>query len=264
MKTGRTGTIIFALIAAFMASALSAASAQTLDAITKRGKILVAMDLGMLPYSFTNQNMQPEGSDVETAQLLAKDLGVELEIVPTNSQGRIPSLLTGKADVVISTFAITPERAKSVAFSRPYGYGKNVVFAEKSTDIKSMDDLPGKKIGLTRGAVPDILFPQRLPQGVNFVRFDDEASLLAALAAGQVDGIGTASDRFLTLEKRFPGRFESKLDVDVFYYGIATRRDDPDFLHWLNTWVFTNLQNGNLATYYEKWLQQPLREMPAL
>src|SRR4051794_22458768 len=90
-----------------MSLGLSPAMAQTsLDTIIKRGKILIAIDMGSSPYAMTNAQMQPEGSDVEAAQLLAKDLGVELEIVPTTGQGRIPVLLSGKADLTMATFSI--------------------------------------------------------------------------------------------------------------------------------------------------------------
>ena len=68
----------------------------------------------------TDDKMQPTGSDVETGKLLAKDLGVEFELVSTTGASRIPSLQTGKADVVISTLSVTPERAKVIDFSPAY------------------------------------------------------------------------------------------------------------------------------------------------
>ena len=56
----------------------------------------------------TDDKMQPTGSDVDLARLLAKDLGVELEIVTTTGPTRIPMLQTNKADIVVSTLSITP------------------------------------------------------------------------------------------------------------------------------------------------------------
>ena len=94
------------------------ANADALDDIKKAGKIRIAIDLGVPPYGMTDDKMQPTGSDVETAKPLAKDWGVEFELVPTTGASRIPSLQTGKADLVISTLSITPERAKVIDFSR--------------------------------------------------------------------------------------------------------------------------------------------------
>src|ERR1043165_8437234 len=97
-----------------------AANADQLDDIKKSGKIRIAVDLGVPPYGMTDDKMQPAGSDIETAKLLAKDWGVEFVHVPTTGASRIPSLQTGKADLVISTLSITPERAKVIDFSKAY------------------------------------------------------------------------------------------------------------------------------------------------
>src|SRR5689334_11730041 len=82
------------------------ASADTLEDIRKAGKIRVAIDTAIPPFGMTDDKMQPTGSDVDLARLLAKDLGVQLEIVTTTGPSRIPMLQTNKADVVISTLSI--------------------------------------------------------------------------------------------------------------------------------------------------------------
>ena len=65
-----------------------AAHADQLDTITAAKKIRVAIDLGVPPYGMKDDKLNSTGSDVETAQLLAKDLGLELEIVPTTGANR--------------------------------------------------------------------------------------------------------------------------------------------------------------------------------
>jgi polar amino acid transport system substrate-binding protein len=254
-----------AALAAFALAAAAAApaAAQGLDPIIKRGKILIAVDMGSPPYAMTNDKLQPEGSDVETAQLLAKELGVELEIVPTTGQGRIPVLLSGKADLTIATFSITAERAKSVAFSNPYGVIRSVVFGPKASNIKEPKDLIGKKIGVTRGTTQEPQLVASAPPGTEIVRFDDDATSIAALASGQVDALGTADNRGYVLNKRFPDKqFEIKYDLGLFYYSIGLRRNDPDLLHWVNTFLMINIQNGKLGAIYEKWLGQKLPPLP--
>lgn len=256
----------FGVVAAFAllcASVAPAAAQSSLDEIVKRGKILVAIDMGSSPYAMTNTQGQPEGSDVEAAQLLAKDLGVELEIVPTTGQGRIPVLLSGKADITMATFSITPERAKTIAFSNPYGVIRSVVFGAKDAAITNPQDLVGKKIGVTRGTTQEPQLVATAPKGTEIVRFDDDATAIAALGAGQVDALGTADNRTLVLEKRFPGKFEVKYELGVFYYAIGMRRNEPDLLQWVNTWVFVNNHNGKLSQIFEKWIGQKLPILPA-
>ena len=260
-------SFITAMLAAIMVllAVAPASHAQTLDEVMKRGKVRIAIDPGAPPYSSMNAQQQMEGSAVESAQLLAKDLGVELEIVQTNGQGRIPALLSGKADLVMATFSITPERAKSVSFSNPYGVIHSVLLAPQATAIHGPADLVGKKIGVTRGTTQEPAIAATAPQGTQIVRLDDDATSLAALASGQIDGLATVDNRALVLNKRFPDKhFEVKYDVEPqLYYAIGMRRGDPDLLRWVNTWVFVNLHNGKLGKIYQAWLQAPLPELPA-
>ena len=98
----------------------TAAHADLLKDIKAAGKIRIALDTGSPPYGFVDSALKPVGSDVETAQLLAQDLGVQLDIVQTTSPNRIPFLQTGKADIVVASLSMTPEREKIVDFSVPY------------------------------------------------------------------------------------------------------------------------------------------------
>src|SRR5690349_17119178 len=131
------------------------AHGDTLDDIKKAGKIRVAIDTAIPPFGMTDDKLQPTGSDVDVARLLAKDLGVELEIVTTTGPTRIPMLQTNKADIVVSTLSITPDRAKVIDFSLPYADHPSVVAALKSIQIGKMADLDGKRVAVVRGTTQD-------------------------------------------------------------------------------------------------------------
>jgi polar amino acid transport system substrate-binding protein len=77
-------------------------------------------DLAIPPSGMMDAAMKPTGSDVEVAQLLAKDWGLELEFIPTTGATRIPNVNTGKADIIISTPSVTPDRAKVIDFTKRY------------------------------------------------------------------------------------------------------------------------------------------------
>ncbi|MFP5407651.1 MAG: transporter substrate-binding domain-containing protein, partial [Gammaproteobacteria bacterium] len=168
------------------------------------GAIRVAIDLGVPPFGFKDASLQPSGSDVATAQLLAKDLGVKLEIVPTTGANRIPFLLTNKADIVISSLSITPERAKVIAFSVPYAAIQAVVGAPASMKIASMQDLAGKTVISTRGTTNDIAITKLAPPGTNIVRFDDDATSITAVISGQADIFATAPPLLKAINEKAP------------------------------------------------------------
>jgi polar amino acid transport system substrate-binding protein len=144
-----------AVAALAMIGAVQSASADQLDDIKKSGKIRIAVDLGVPPYGMTDDKLQPTGSDIETARALAKDWGLEFEHVPTTGASRIPALQTGKADLVISTLSVTPERAKVIDFSKGYAVLRTVIAAPKNVQLKSMADLDGKTVGTVRGTTHD-------------------------------------------------------------------------------------------------------------
>jgi polar amino acid transport system substrate-binding protein len=241
------------------------ASAQKLDEIIKRGKILVGIDINSPPYGFQDERQQPSGSEVETAQMLAKDLGVELEIVPTTVANRIPYLTTSRVDAVMASFAITPERAKSVWFSRPYGTTGSIIIAPKTVTIRNYADLDGKKIATTRGSAAEIALGNNAPKGAQIVRLDDDSSATAALIAGQVDSLITTPAIAQTIYKRFADRgYEEKFSVLKFWYGVGVTRGNSDLLQWLNTALMFNIQNGNISKINEKWMGVPLKDIPAL
>src|SRR5450755_2158112 len=155
-----------------LVAAMSLAHADALDDIKKAGKIRIAIDLGVPPYGMTDDKLQPTGLDVETARLLAKDWGLEFEHVPTTGATRIPALQTGKADLVISTLSVTPERAKVIDFSKGYAVLRTVVAGVKSINIKSLADLDGKTIGTTRGTTHDTYLSQNV-KNAKIVRYED-------------------------------------------------------------------------------------------
>lgn len=254
-----------ALIVVAAASGATGARADLLDDIIKRGKILVAIDISAPPFGIQNEKMQPDGSDVETARLLAKDLGVELEVVPTTSANRIAYLQSKRVDVTMSSFSVTPERAKAVSFSFPYGAINAVIFAPKSVAITGPKDLAGKKIGVTRGTTNETDLVAIAPPDAQIIRFDDEASTMSALASGQVDAYSAGEPLARSLIPRYPDKnFESKFVMRSSFYAAAVRRDEPGLLQWINTFMWFHKNNGDLGRIYQKWLGVPLPDLPPL
>ena len=230
-----------------------AAHADTLDDIRKAGKIRIAIDLAIPPFGMTDDKMQPAGSDVDLARLLAKDLGVQLEIVTTTGPTRIPMLQTNKADLVVSTLSITPDRAKVIDFSLPYADHPSVVAGMKSATIKELSDLDGKKVAVVRGTTQDSDLTQKA-KGAQLVRYEDDATMALAFASGQVDIIATARSLLPAISKKNPARtLEPKVTMQTFYLAIGMRKDEPKLLAWVNDWVKANLKNGKLGAIYKQY-----------
>jgi polar amino acid transport system substrate-binding protein len=236
-----------------MAGAMHSAMADELDDIKKAGVVRVAIAIGTPLFSYADQNLKPAGSDVDTAAALAKDLGVKLELVQITNAARIPTLQAKRADLVISSLSVTPERAKVVDFSQPYAVISIIVGGVKTVKVEDYADLDGKTIGLTRATVNDTLTTQQA-KGAQIQRYEDDATLITSMVTGQVDVFSSTPSNLKEMQDRAPQRsIEMKFEQKTFDLGIAMNKDQPRLKEWVNNWVNTNQKNGNLNTIYKKY-----------
>ena len=237
----------------------------TLDRIIKEKKLRVTAEVTSPPFGILDKNNQPDGSEIATSRQLAKDLGVELELVQVTAPQRIPALLAGRADVAISSLSITFDRAKTVMFAPPHGALSIVIAGPKGKQIRNAEDMAGKKIGLTRATLEEATVPGIAPAGTNIVYFDDIAATLQAMISGQVDAAGMSAFAAKSVGDRNPrAEIENKFTVRTAYYGAAVRPNDYELLQFLRTWVFLNKHNGVLADIYRKYTEVALVELPAM
>lgn len=230
--------------------------------IMAAGKIRVATDLAIPPSGMLDADLQPTGSDVETAQLLAADWGLELEFVETTGATRIPNLQTNKADIAISTLSVTPERAEVIDFSTPYAALRSVVGAPAAAEISGWDDVQGVAISVTRGTTQDThLTPQAGERGFTVTRYDDDATMVTAAVSGQARAVATSETLVKQIGERNPQlAFEPKFTIETFDLAIGLRKNEPELKAKLDEWVETNLKNGKLNEIYEKYHGTPLPE----
>jgi polar amino acid transport system substrate-binding protein len=256
-------TRIFGALLAFVALTVPL-HAQTVDDIIKRGKLIVGVNTTTPIFGLMGKDGQPEGYDPDVARLMGKYLGVPVEFVSVTGANRIPTLLTGKVDVLICLFGITPERALQVAYSIPYASEAATLVGPGSRAVKTIDDLKGLKVGVPRGAMQDlILSPVAQAKGINLQRFDDEATGLQALISGQVDLAGTGLLVYRTLNRNDPGKnYEVKVVLRELHFGIGMRRGSTDLLQWTNTFIYFIKNNGELDAISRKWRELPLGDLP--
>jgi polar amino acid transport system substrate-binding protein len=251
------------LITVLCLGAASLAAAVNVDDIIKRGKLLVAIDTNNPPWGTMDASMKPDGYDVAVATMMAKYMGVALEIVPVTSQNRIPFVITGKADIVMSSLTVTPQRALQIWFSIPYAMQESVIMTTDKSPIKSFDDLNGKKVSVVRGAIQDPMINKMAPKA-QVQRFDSDASTIQALVTGQVDATATGFLIPAQTTKANPGTtFVSRLSLGQQHFGIGMKRDSTDLLQWTNTFLYHVRQTGELAEIFQKYSGQALPTLPS-
>src|SRR5687767_3366565 len=127
----------------------SGGGATGLNTITE-GKLRVGSDIPYAPFEF-GRAPDYEGFDVDIVNEVAKRLDVEAEFVKTPFDPIFRNLAQGRFDLVASAATITPERERTVAFSVPYFPADQSLMVKRGSDIKTTDDLAGKRIGAQLG-----------------------------------------------------------------------------------------------------------------
>ncbi|CCF18062.1 ABC transporter, periplasmic solute-binding protein [Pseudorhizobium banfieldiae] len=245
--------------AGLMAAATSLpAAAQTVENIKSAGSVKIGMLVDFPPFGIMNENNQPDGYDADVAKLLAKEWGVEAEIVPVTGPNRIPYLQSNQVDLLVASLGITEERAKSVDFSEPYAGISIGVFGAEDAEVTKAEDLSGKTIGVARASTQDTAVTKIAPQDATIQRFDDDASAVQALLSGQVELIGVSNVVAAQIEQAAPGRFNQKLELSQQVQGIAVRKGSSELLEAVNAFLEKVKADGQLSAIHEKWLGTPL------
>ncbi|HQT39999.1 MAG TPA: transporter substrate-binding domain-containing protein, partial [Acidocella sp.] len=191
--------------------------------------------------------------------LVAAKLGVKLQLVPVTSENRIPYLQTHKVDLIISSLGKSPDREKVIAFSDAYAPFFSGVFGPPDVLVSSPADLAGKTIGVTRGAIEDLVLTKIAPQGTIISRYGDNQSTISAFLSGQTQLIATASAVASAIIARHPPRLPGlKFTLKDSPCYIGFNQGEPALRAKLNAIIAGAIKDGSLNTIALKWLGTPL------
>lgn len=154
-----------------------------IEKIQKRGKLIVGVFTDKPPFGFINEKNENDGFDIALAKQFAKDLlGDEnkIEFVPVEAASRVPFLQSDKVDIIMANMTVTPDREKVVDFANPYMKVAIQILGNDKDNIKSLNDLKGKKLIVNKGTTADIFFTKNYPD-IELLRFDHNTEAFQAL-----------------------------------------------------------------------------------
>lgn len=114
----------------------------------------VGVSPGYPPFEY-KQNGELVGFDIDLVNAISKELGIKVEFVEMDFDGLISAIKMGKIDIIASGMTKTPQRAKSVEFTKPYYESVNYYVKHKeNTNLNSIKDLEkGTKVGAQLGTI---------------------------------------------------------------------------------------------------------------
>lgn len=234
-----TKTIAAALIVAAAASQAvfaKPASGRSVAEIKKSKTIRIAVFSDKKPFGYVDENGDYQGYDVYLGNRIAKDLGVKVKYVPVEAAARVEVLATGKVDIVLANFTVTPERAQKVDFALPYMKVALGIVSPKKALITNPAQLNGKTLIIAKGTTAESYFSKNYPK-IKLLKFDQYSEAYNALLDGRGDGLSTDNTEVLAWAIENPtfavgAGADSIGSLDAI--APAVQKGNKDLLDWLN------------------------------
>lgn len=245
--------------AACLLSSVSAAQADQLQDIEKRGVIRIAVPQTFHRSARWVPTCSRRGMTSIWRAIWRNRWKLKLQLVPVTSANRVPYLQTDKVDLVISSLGKNAEREKVIDFSRAYAPFFLGVFGPKGAELKDAAALSGKSIGVTRGAVEDMVLTSVAPQAAQIKRYEDNNTTLSAYLSGQVQYVATGNLVVAAISRQNA----DKAPVPSFMLKdspcfIGLKKNEPALKAKVDTLIEQGIKDGTLNGLSEKWLKAPL------
>lgn len=236
------------------ASSEAASETETAELSTvEPGKLIMSTNAAFPPYEMTTDSGEFEGIDIETAQAIADKLGLELQIDDMDFDAALLAVQQGKSDMVMAGVTVTDERQNVMDFTDSYATGIQSIIVKEDSDIASVDDLAGKKIGTQRGTTGYLYCSDDFGDE-NVVAYDDGLTAVQMLNNGQVDCVVIDNVPAKEFVAANPGL---KL-LDTAYveedYAIGVGKGNTELKDAINTALEELKADGTLQAIVDKYI----------
>lgn len=236
------------------ASSEAAGETETAELSTvEPGKLIMSTNAAFPPYEMTTDSGEFEGIDIETAQAIADKLGLELQIDDMDFDAALLAVQQGKSDMVMAGVTVTDERQNVMDFTDSYATGIQSIIVKEDSDIASVDDLAGKKIGTQRGTTGYLYCSDDFGDE-NVVAYDNGLTAVQMLNNGQVDCVVIDNAPAKEFVAANPGL---KL-LDTAYveenYAIGVGKGNTELKDAINTALEELKADGTLQAIVDKYI----------
>jgi polar amino acid transport system substrate-binding protein len=286
-------TICFKIIFAIMLSCLwlgllnASAWAQdvelskdsTLEGILRRGELRIGLEVGYMPFEMIDKRSglrQKEirhggfrrkarqlsliGFDIDMGIEMAKALGVKPVFVDTLWPSIIPALNLGRFDIIFGGMSVTESRKKIVDFADPFmTVGQTILLNAKHKEaVKSYEDLNDPKFVVVSkpGTTGEEAVQRSIPEAT-YETADTEIEGAMRVLEGTADAFVYDYPFIAVFSAMHPSDQQIFLDKPFTEEPIAwaIRKNDPDFLKWLNQFLMEIKQDGRFQKMHDKWFK---------
>ena len=231
--------------------ATAAAGEATVSTVTD-GVLTMATNAYFPPYEYY-EGSEIVGIDAEIAQAIADKLGLELKIEDMEFDSIITAVQTGKADMGLAGMTVTEERLQTVNFSDTYATGIQSVIVKEDSDIQSLDDLTGKKIGVQLSTTGDIYATDDYG-AENVEQYNKGADAILALTQGKIDAVIIDNQPALNFVESNEGLRILDTDYVEEEYAACISKDNEALLEAVNGALEELKADGTIQSILDKYI----------
>lgn len=231
-----------------------------LQAANSKSPLVVGMELAYPPFEMTDKEGNPSGISVDMAKDLGKYLGREVTIENIAWDGLIPSLKTGKIDLIISSMTITKERQKSIDFSIPYSRSSLALLLAKDSPALKFSDLnqKGRKVAVKKGTTGHSYARKHL-KNAELLVFDKESACVLEVVSGRADAF--IYDQLTIFRNWSKHKSTTRMNLDQLqkdfeYWGAAIKKGRNDLREKVNDFIREFRKNGGYDRLAETYLSE--------
>ncbi len=218
----------------------------------QKGKLLMATNAEFPPYEY-HEGDAIVGIDAEVAALIAEKIGLELEIADVDFDSIIPGVQSGKYDMGMAGMTVTDERLQSINFTDSYATAVQVVIVKADSDIKSIDDLEGKKIGVQQGTTGHIYAED--DYGSDAVTlYQNGALAVESLKSGKVDCVIIDNEPAKSYVKENEGLAILDTEYANENYAICVSKENDALLKAVNDALKELIADGSVQKIVDKYI----------
>ncbi len=221
------------------------------------GKLIMSTNAAFPPYEMVADDGSFEGIDVEIAEAIAKELGLELVIDDMDFDSALLAVQQGKSDIVMAGVTVNEDRLLVMNFSDSYAKGEQVVIVKEGSDV-TMDNLGEKMIGCQRGTTGYIYAsdtPENGGYGEDHVTaYDNGATAVQALLNGQVDCVIIDNAPAAEYVAANPGLTMLDGTWVEENYAIGLNKDNAELLTAVNEALAKLTEDGTIAAIVAKYI----------
>lgn len=243
--------------AASSSEAAGEESAQPADTGDGDNTLVMATNAFFEPYEYYEGD-DIVGIDAEVGKAIADKLGMDFEISDVDFDAIIPNVQSGKASMGMAGMTVTEDRQKNVNFTRSYATAVQVVIVPEDSDIATIDDMAGKKIGVQQGTTGDIYCSAPVEEDgfgeENVTRYNKGTDAVMALLSGKVDCVVIDNEP----AKAFVAANEGLKILYTAYaeeeYAICIAKDNEELLEKVDTALGELIDDGTVQSIVDKYI----------